>query len=210
MIRVFVSDDHAVVRHGIEQILAQTSDIEFAGEAENPRELSGILRNTLPDVLVLDLPLRDRGGFDALREIRREHPAMPILVFSRHAEEHFAVRAVRSGASGFLTKSSTPAELVEAIRNVHLGRRYLSPSVLERLANDLGRETPSQAHDALSDRELQVARLISSGKKAAEIAAELFLSVRTVNTYRSRVLEKLHMHSTAELIRYFIELQLVH
>ena len=205
MISVFIADDHAVVRHGIEQILKETSDMGVSGEAEDTAGLTEKIRKSPTDVLILDVSMPGRGGFEALRELRQAFPALPILVFSMHAEEQFAVRAIKAGASGYLSKSASTSELIDAIRKVQSGRRYLSPEAMERLADDMGRQIGAPVHEALSDREFQVASAIVAGKRPATIAEELSLSVTTVHTHRARVLAKMYMRSTADLIRYFLE-----
>lgn len=209
MIKVLITDDHAIVRLGLKQILAETSDITVAAEAENAEQLLRLLPKHNCNLLVLDINLPGRSGFDVLKEIRTLHPELPILVHSMHAEDQFAVRILKAGASGYITKESAPQELIKAIRKVHGGGRYISSGLSEQLARDLIRDTDKAPHEILSDREYQVMYLIASGKMAKEIAAELQLSIKTVSTYRTRVLEKMQFKSNAELTNYAIRNNLV-
>lgn len=210
MIRLLVADDHAVVRQGIIQILSEASDMSVAGEAGNAVELAGLAGNVPWDVLLLDITMPGRSGLDVLRDIKTRWPARPVLILSMYPEEEFAFRALKAGASGYVNKSGLPAILLEAIRKVHTGARYISPALAEKLAVELGEGRESRPlHGELSDREMEVLRLIAAGRKAHEIADELSLSVRTVNTYRARILEKMHMRTNAELIRYALEHSLV-
>lgn len=205
MIKVLIADDHPIVRQGLRQILAGIADMEVAGEAVNGQEALNQVRVGGWDVLVLDMTMPGRGGFDILKELKHEQPDLPVLVLSIHAEEQFAVRVLKAGASGYLTKENAPEELVKAIRKVVSGGRYISPSLAESLAFGLDAASDRPRHETLSDREFQVMRLIATGKTLTEIAEELSLSAKTVSTYRTRLLEKLDMKTNAELIRYAIE-----
>jgi two-component system, NarL family, invasion response regulator UvrY len=203
MIKILVADDHAVVRRGLNQIVAERPDMRVCGEARDAREVLALLRKGEWDVLVLDINMPDQSGLEVLGEVKRQRPELPVLILSMHPEEQFAVRALKSGASGYLTKESAPEELVAAIHKVHGGGKYVSPSLAEKLAFALERGADAP-HEALSDREYQVLCLIASGKTVGEIAEGLYLSVKTVSTYRARVLEKMGMKTNAELTRYAI------
>lgn len=205
MIHVFVADDHPVVRHGIAKIISETSDIAMSGEAERSSEIVDALHQSPTNVLILDLSLAGRGGLDTIKEIKRAYPSLPVLVFSTHAEDQFAIRALQAGASGYLQKSTSSDELVKAIRTLSNGRKYLSSSMMDTLAAYPAVDAQKPSHDGLSDRELQVLLMIAAGKKAQEIATELILSVRTINTYRARILEKMHIATNAGLVRYALD-----
>jgi two-component system invasion response regulator UvrY len=208
MIKVLIADDHPIVRQGLKQILSDTPDLVVTGEAVNAQETLDQMRAGGWDVLVLDITLPDRSGFDILKELKHEQPELPILVLSIHAEEQLAVRALKAGASGYLTKENAPSELVKAIRKVVDGGRYVSQSLAESLALGLDAATERPPHEALSDREFQVMQLMASGQTLAEIAEELSLSAKTVSTYRSRLLQKMNLRSNAEIIRYAVEHEL--
>jgi DNA-binding NarL/FixJ family response regulator len=205
VINVLIADDHAVVRKGLKQILGESSDMMVGGEAADASEALSKVRSGTWDVLVLDLRLPGRNGVDTLKDVHRSCPSLPVLVFSMHAEEQYALRVLRAGASGYLTKESAPDELVRAIRKVASGGKYVNPRVVELWAENLGAADPAPAHTALSDREFQVLRGIASGRTPGEIARELSLSVKTVSTYRSRILDKLHLTSTAQVMHYALE-----
>ncbi len=209
MIKILITDDHAIVRRGLRQILAETSDIVVTDEAANAHQLLQLLPKKDYGVLVLDISMPGRSGFDILKEVKSLRPNLPILVHSMHSEEQFAVRALKAGASGYITKESAPEELVKAIRKVHAGGRYVSAELGEKLALGLAEDSLKAAHEALSDREYQVMYLIASGKMSKEIAHELSLSVKTISTYRARVLEKMKMKTNADLTRYAIHNHLV-
>ena len=205
MIKVLIADDHPIVRQGLRQILANTPDMEVAGEAANAQETLEQVRARGWDVLVLDITMPDRSGFDILKELKHEQPHLPVLVLSIHAEEQFAVRVLKAGASGYLTKENAPAELVKAIRHVVGGGKYISSSLAETLVAGLDASSDRPRHKALSDREFQVMQMMAGGKTLTEIAAELSLSAKTVSTYRARLLEKMDLKTNAEIIRYAIE-----
>jgi DNA-binding NarL/FixJ family response regulator len=207
MVRLLLVDDHAVVRKGIRAVLEdQLTGVEVA-EAENGEQALLALAGAF-DGVVLDLSMPGRNGMDLLAEIKHRWPKLPVLIMSLHAEEHFAVRALRAGASGYLTKAAAPEELVEAVLKITRGGKYITGDVAERLAADLG-ERPEIPHERLSDREFDVMRGIAAGRTVGEIAAEMHLSVKTVSTYRTRLLEKMRMTSNAELTRYAIQHGLV-
>ena len=209
MIKVLVADDHPVVREGLKQILAEAQDIEVAAEAEDGHKLLEKVREQGFDVVVMDITMPGLMGLDALKQLKSEHPQLPILILSIHPEEQYALRVLRAGASGYLTKGSAPDSLIGAIRKVYRGGSYVSPALAERLADELRGDITKMPHETLSDREYQVMCLIASGKTVTEIADQLALSVKTVSTYRSRILEKMRMKTNAELTHYAIEHKLV-
>jgi len=209
MIRVLIADDHAVVRQGLRQILTETPDMSVAGEAANGLETLDRVHGEEYDVLVLDITMPGRSGFDILKELRAEKSKLPVLVLSMHAEEQFAVRLLKAGASGYLNKESAPDELVKAIRKVVTGGRYVSPALAEKLAFEIDSDSDRLLHDSLSDREFQVMRMMAAGQTVKEIATELALSVKTISTYRARILEKMNLRTNAELIHYAIQNQLI-
>ncbi len=209
MIDVLIADDHPIVRQGLRQILLDTGDMEVAGEAANAQETLNQVGARCWDVLVLDITMPDRSGFDILREVKLKQPHLPVLVLSIHAEEYLAVRVLKAGASGYLTKENAPGELVKAIRKVVSGGKYISPGLAEALAFGLDETADRPRHETLSDREFQVMQLIASGKTLSEIAGELSLSAKTVSTYRTRLLQKMNLETNAEIIRYAIQSGLI-
>jgi DNA-binding NarL/FixJ family response regulator len=209
MIRALITDDHAVVRRGLKELLNDSHKIEVLGEASTAGEALDRVRSGQWDVVILDINLPDRNGLDLLRDLKREKPDLPVLILSVCSEDQFAVRALRSGASGYLTKASAPAQLVDAVEKVAGGGRYISPAVAERLAVLVGSDREGMPHEALSEREYQVTRMLASGKTVSQIAEEMNLSVKTISTYRSRVLDKMGMHTNAELTYYAVRNQLV-
>jgi len=209
MIRVLIADDHPIVRQGLKQILAEAPDIVVKGEACNGTEALEKVRTARWDVVVLDITMPGISGLDLLKQVKSEQPKLPVLVLSMHPEEQYAVRVLRAGASGYLTKDSAPDQLMSAIRKVAKGGRYVSPSLAEQLAYDLDAGSEKPLHKNLSDREFQVLCLIASGKTVTEIAEELALSVKTISTYRARLLEKMNMTRTAQLTNYGIKNGLV-
>ncbi len=209
MIKVLIADDHPIVRQGLRQILSEIPDMVVAGEAVNGQQALDQVRAGGWDVLVLDITMPDRSGLDILKELKHQQPHLPVLVLSIHAEEQFAVRLLKAGASGYLTKENAPDELVKAIRKVVDGGKYISQSLAESLAFSLDVASDRPPHETLSDREFQVMQLIASGKPLTEIAEELSLSAKTVSTYRTRLLEKMNLKTNAEIVRYAIENGLV-
>jgi two-component system, NarL family, invasion response regulator UvrY len=207
--RILLADDHAVVRSGVRQILADDFKQAVFGEARNAQEALDLVWKENWDVVVLDITLPGRSGLEVLREIRKSKPKLPVLVLSMHPENQFAVRVLKRGASGYMTKESAPEELVGAIQKVLAGGRYVSASLAEKLAADLSSDAQKPAQELLSDREFQVLRLIASGKIVSEIAQELSLSVKTISTYRTRILEKMRLRNNAELMHYAMQHQLV-
>jgi len=208
-LRILIADDHAVVRRGLKQILADQFKRAVYGEVRNAREAIERVRNENWDAVVLDITMPGRSGLDALKEIKEAKPRLPVLVLSMHPEDQFAVRVLKSGASGYLTKESAPEELVGAIKKVLAGGRYVSSALAEKMASYLAIDTPNALHEGLSDREFAVLRMIASGKTVSQVADELSLSVKTVSTYRTRILEKMGMKSSAELTHYAFKYSLV-
>ena len=208
MIRVVIADDHPVVRTGLRQIVEAQPDMQVMGEAADGAGLVTALATASIEVLLLDLAMPGAPLPGLLRDILARHPKVRVLVMSMHPEDQFAGRALREGAAGYLTKERTPQELVEAIRRVARGGTYVSPALAEHLAEALDARRPAVAHEALSDREHEVLRLIGAGRTVSAIAAELDLSPKTVSTYRTRILQKLGLRSSAELIRYALQHQL--
>jgi two-component system, NarL family, invasion response regulator UvrY len=202
MIKILIADDHAIVREGLKQIIADTSDLVVAAEAADGQEVLDLVEKESFDVIVLDLSMPGRGGLDALKTLKSVHPSLPVLILSMHPEDQYAIRVLKAGAAGYLTKESAPAELVNAIRRVASGRKYVTASLAEALANDVGRQSSDLPHQELSDREFQVMCLIASGLTVSEIGPKLSLSVKTVSTYRERILAKMQMKTNAELTHY--------
>lgn len=210
MIRVLIADDHAIVRHGLRQILADTPDMEVGGEAANGFEALRKIRDEGPwDVLLLDVSMPGKNGIDTLKQIKGETPRLPVLVLSMYPEDQYGVRLLKAGAAGYLTKESAPEQLVSAIRTVSAGRKYISPGVAELLAEQIGRDAEQPLHALLSDREFEIMRLLASGITPTDIADQLNLSVKTVSTYRTRLLEKMQLKNNAELTYYAIKNGLV-
>ncbi len=209
MISIIIVDDHPIVRQGLKQILSEEPDMATFGEAKNSQEVLDLIRKQDWDAVVLDITMPGRGGLDILREIKHERPKLPVLMLSIHPEDQYAVRALKAGASGYLNKESAPEELVRAIRKILRGGKYISPTLAEKMAFNLETETDRPAHEALSDREYQVMLMIASGKTTSVIAEEMSLSIKTVSTYRSRILEKMKMKSNVDLTYYVIKNNLI-
>ncbi len=209
MIKVILCDDHAMVRRGIRDTIAEAVDIQVVGEASSYPELRELLRKTSCDVLVLDLNMPGRGGLEVLAALREEGSSVKTLVVSMYPEDQYAIRCLRAGARGYLNKAGEPAELVNAVRTVQQGRKYVTADVAQMLVDNLSAPESEELHASLSERELQTLQKIATGKKLSEIAEELMLSPKTVSVYRARVLEKLHMSNNAELTVYAIRNSLV-
>jgi DNA-binding NarL/FixJ family response regulator len=209
MIKILIADDHPIVRKGLKQILSEESDMGVFGEAQNSQELLELVRKQDWDIVILDITMPGRGGIDVLKELKHQYPKLPFLILSMHPEDQYAVRALKAGAGGYLTKESAQEELIKAIRKVVRGGKYISSTLAEKLAFDLETETEKPLHETLSDREHQVLLMIASGKTVSEIAEELSLSVKTIDTYRARILEKMKMKTNAELTYYAIKNELV-
>lgn len=208
-IKVIIVDDHAILRSGIKQILMASGDIEVVAEAENVAQAIKCVREYAADVMLLDISLPDKTGIEALKLIKRENAALNILMLSMYMEEQYAVRSIRSGASGYLCKHTASEELLTAIHTLAKGKKYITPNVAEILAEQVGNDHTVAPHEALSDREFQVMRLIASGNSVSEIADQLALSVKTVSMYRARLLEKMHLKHNADITHYAIKNQLV-
>jgi len=209
MIRILIADDHPIVRQGLKQILEEAHDMSAADEAGDGRELLAKTRKNEYDIVLLDISMPGISGLDLLKQLKIEKPGLPILILTIHPEEQYAVRVLKAGAAGYLTKTSAPDELIRAIRKVSAGGRYITASLAEKLAMHLKFDEEKPLHETLSDREYQVLCMIASGRTVKEIGSELALSVKTVSTYRSRILEKLDMKTNAELTHYAIQNQLV-
>jgi two-component system, NarL family, invasion response regulator UvrY len=207
--KVLIADDHAIVRRGLIQILTDDFHPLTVGEAQNAQEVFRLADEQNWDILVLDISMPGKTGLEILKEFRQTHPQIPALILTTHAEEQYAVRAFRAGAAGYLTKESAPEHLIEAIRRVMRGGRYISPMLAELLAVNVKGDAERPPHEMLSDREYQVLCLIASGKTVSQIAAEVGLSVTTISTYRGRILEKMEMKTNAELTHYAISNHLV-
>ena len=205
MIRVLLADDHNIVRAGVREILSDTTDIEVAGEAMNGHEVMALVRSREFDVAVLDMSMPGRSGIDLIRQVKAERPRLKVLVLSMHSEEQYAVRALKAGASGYLTKESVADALVAAIRRVAGGGAYVSPETAERLALGVNENATAAPHTTLSDREFEVFRMIAQGKSVTEIADALVLSVKTVSTHKTRIMQKMNLTNPAELIRYALD-----
>lgn len=202
MIRVVIADDHPIVREGLRRVLEKEPDIQVAGEAASGAEVVPRVRSAAADVVILDISMPGGGGIEALGALKREFPALPVLMLSMYPERQYAVRCLKAGASGYLTKDSAQSELVGALRKVLQGRRYVSSALAEQLVAELDAPSGKAPHELLSDREYQVMMLFAGGSTVTRIAEELSLSVPTVNTYRTRVLTKLGLTTTAEIIHY--------
>lgn len=201
-LRVLIADDHAIVRQGLRQILSDTPDLEVAGEADNGAAAIQLARQQPWDVMLMDVSMPDRNGIDALKIIRKEFPRLPVLILSMYPEDQYAVRALKAGAAGYLTKQSAPEQLVHAIRQVASGKKYVSAALAMELAEAISDDSERLPHERLSDREFQTLRLIASGKTLTQIGAELNLSVKTVSVYRARLLEKMKLKNNSELTHY--------
>jgi DNA-binding NarL/FixJ family response regulator len=208
-IRVFIADDHAIVREGLKQILAEERDISVVGEAETGLDAIKLFRKSRCNVLLLDISLPDRNGIEVLKQIKDDKPELAVLMLSMHREDQYAIRSLKAGASGYLTKQSAPRELVGAIRQVAGGQRYVSAQLAQVLAAQIGDDHDKPRHEGLSDREYQTLMMIASGKTVSEIARELSLSVKTISEYRSRLLAKMNLKTSAELTHYAIRNQLI-
>lgn len=200
--RVLLADDHKLFRDGVKRILIEQTDVTAIGEAGNSQEVLDMVREKHWDVVVLDIKLPGRSGLDVLKELRLSNPKLPVLMLSMYPEDQFAVRVLKAGASGYLTKTSAARELVSAIRQVARGRKYVSAAVAKILAEAISNQSEHQPHELLSNREYEIFRLIASSKTVGQIARELALSVKTVSTHRAHILEKMKLKNNAEIVQY--------
>ncbi|MDX2218641.1 MAG: response regulator transcription factor [Burkholderiales bacterium] len=208
-IKVMLADDHAVVRRGLRQIIADSGDIEVIGEASDYGELTALMRKAECDVLVLDISMPGKNGIEVLKIVHERLPKLPVLILSMYPEDQYAMRALKAGASGYVTKDSAPEKLVDAIRVLAKGKKYITPELAATLAERLTAPEDLAPHQTLSDREYETLRLIASGKKLSDIAEALALSPKTVSVYRSRLLEKMNLKNNAELTHYALKHGLV-
>jgi DNA-binding NarL/FixJ family response regulator len=209
MIRLLLADDHAMVRAGLRELLSDTGDIEVIAEAASGEEVLAAIRQTEFDVLVLDMSMPGRSGIELIKLVKAERPRLRVLVLSMHSEDQYAVRALRAGASGYLTKESAPEELLTAIRRIGAGGAYVSPETATRLVLDNAAPGAAKPHSLLSDREFQVFRMIAQGRSVSEIAASLTLSVKTISTHKTRILQKMGASNQTDLVRYAMRHHLV-
>jgi len=208
-VSIIIADDHPVVRAGLRQILAESGEIRQIAEASDGQDLLEKLKKTRYDIILLDITMPGRNGLEILKELRILYPSTPVLVLSVHPEEQYALRVIRSGAAGYLTKETAPENLLEAIRRILGGKKYITPEIAEILAASLDGKGDLAPHLRLSDREFETLRMIAQGKSLTEIAGEMFLNVKTISTYRRRILDKMNMKSTAELVNYAVKNGLV-
>lgn len=205
MIRIVIADDHAIVRSGLKQILEENHDMKVIAEHDNGIDALKWLRINDCDVVLLDISMPGKSGIDVIKQLHEEKPKLPVLVISIYPEDQYAVRLIKAGAYGYLTKESAPEVVVDAVRHLASGKKYISTSVAEMLANEFDTLNEKPVHETLSDREYQIFLLLASASTATEIAEALGLSVKTISTYRSRILEKMHLRNNAELMRYAVE-----
>ncbi len=205
MIRVLVADDHAILRRGIRQILAEIPAIEAVDEATNGQEVLSKVGRSHYDLVLLDISMPGRSGLDVLKQLKTQKPRLPVLILSMHPEEQYAVRALKAGASGYLAKESAPDELIAAVQKILQGGKYVTESLAERFVSELANPAGKAPHETLSDREYEIMCMIASGKTVSEIGGELALSVKTVSTYRARILSKMGMKNNADIMRYAVE-----
>lgn len=209
MIKVFIADDHAIVRKGLVQILNDTADMKLVGEGENGTDVLDSIGKLDYDVLVLDITMPGRNGLDILKQLKEIKPKLPVLILSMHPEDQYAKRVLKAGASGYLTKESASEELINAIRIINNGRKYITANIAESMADDLEKNRIGPLHEKLSDREFEVLQFIARGKTVSEIGNILSLSVKTISTNRSRILKKMNLKNNAELICYAVKHDLV-
>ncbi|HWA05930.1 MAG TPA: response regulator transcription factor [Ignavibacteria bacterium] len=209
VINIIIADDHAFLREGIKKTIQDEIDMKIIGEASNAIEAIAVIKELDPDVVIMDISMPGKSGLEVLKDLKAMKKKYRVLILSMHPEDRFAIRALKAGAAGYLTKESAPDELVKAIRTVLTGRKYVSKALAEKLVDILSDDMDKQPHELLSDREYEVFIKIASGKKAVEIAAEISISVHTVNTYRARILEKLNMNSNVELTQYAMHNNLI-
>lgn len=208
-IKLIIADDHSFLREGIKKTIHDEIDMSIVGEASNASEAINIIKEKMPDIAIMDISMPGKSGLDVLKDLKAMKLKIKVLILSMHPEDRFAIRALKAGAMGYLTKESAPDELVKAIRTILTGRKYVSKSLADKLIDILSDEMDKLPHENLSDREYDVFIKIASGKKAVEIASELSISVHTVNTYRARILEKMNMSSNVELTQYAMHNNLI-
>jgi two-component system invasion response regulator UvrY len=209
LIKILIADDHAIVREGMKQIVSEEKDMRVVGEASNAGEIFTLLEKENYQIIILDISMPGRSGLEALKDLRKNYPAIPVLVLSMFSEDQYGLRAIKAGASGYLKKVSAPTELVTAIRKIVGGGKYINQKLAEKLATEYAEKRMDLPHDSLSDREFQIMCSIAAGNSAEEIASELSLSVNTVYSYRNRILEKMHMKSNVELTQYVFQNKLL-
>jgi two-component system invasion response regulator UvrY len=209
MIKILIADDHAVVRKGLKQILLEEYPSAKIGEVADAESLLSEVITDTWNLVICDMSMPGRSGLDALTQIKQVAPQLPVLIMSMHPEDQYALRVLKAGASGYLGKDNIHDNIIRAVQTVQLGKKFITPTVAEKLANALGSDAAAHLHEALSDREFDVFKLLASGKAVSDIASQLSLSATTVSTYRSRIMEKMNMRSNAELTRYALEKQLI-
>jgi len=209
MIRILIVDDHAIVREGLKQIVAEENDMIVSGEAKDASELFKLVNDYHFDIAIIDISMPGRSGLDALKDLKKSRPELPVLILSMFSEEQYGLRAIKAGAAGYMKKVSAPNELVSAIRNIVKGGKYINQPLAEKLAEEYGGKANSKLHDRLSDREYQIMCLIAAGKTTEEISNDLSISVHTVYTYRNRILDKMQLKSNVELTQYVIRNKLI-
>ncbi len=209
MIKIFIADDHAVVRRGLKQIISETPDMLITAEAERGEDLNSRLYKENCDIVLLDISMPGASGLEVLKQLKKKKPKLPVLMLSIYPEEQYAIRALKAGASGYLTKESAPEELVAAIRKISKGGKYVSSELAEKIIEELDIFDEKQTHKTLSNREYQIMCMFASGKKTKDIANALSLSVQTVSTYKNRILDKMKMKTVTEIVRYAVRHRLV-
>lgn len=205
MVELLIIDDHTIVRHGLRQVVSDAADIKVSAEAGSSAEAIRLLRERSFDLVLLDISLPDKNGIETLKQIKRDKPLLPVIMLSMHAEDEFGVRAMKAGASGYVSKQNAHEQLVAAIRQVAAGRRYISPDLAEELARSIGESTDKLPHERLSDREFETLRMLAGGQSLGEVAEKLSISPKTVSVYRTRLLEKMKLKNNAELATYAVK-----
>ncbi len=207
--KILIADDHPIFRAGLKETLARESDVDLIGEADDGQKVLALARRQRWDVVLLDITMPKKEGLEVLKELRQELPKLPILILSAHPEDQLALRLLKAGAAGYLTKDKAPEVLISAIRKVLKGEKYISEALAQKTVIDVISDAPEALHETLSNREYQVMRMIAAGNSIQDIAAQLFISARTVSTYRARVMDKMGMKTNAEVIRYALEHKLI-
>ena len=207
--KILIADDHTIVRKGIKQILMEEFIEAVIEEVADGNEMLHKIRSEKFDIVISDISMPGRSGLESLKQVKEEFPKLPVLILSMHSEDQYAIRVLKAGASGYLTKDSAPEELVKAVKQILRTGRYISPAVADKLAENINQNSTEELHESLSDREFEVLKMIGSGKTVSEIAQILSLSVNTISTYRVRILEKTKLHSNSEVMHYVLENKLV-